>query len=309
MYIVYTIGIISICEVFCSMTLLQMRYFAEICKWGTISKAAEELFISQPALSGAMKYLEKQLGINIFRRSGRKILLTAEGEFLLAKTTPIIKEIDALLTSVSDLSQNKNHIRLAMPLLTGSYLIPIILGEFKKTHPNILIEMAEVGGIEALKMIENDDLELAIVNYEAADNDNLNYTQLFTSSVYFCVHKEHPLAKQRCISLASVCNYPLVLFHDGFMITRLLDAAFIQANIQPNVILRTSQLHTIKSLVENNLATAFLTKEAVGKNPHIVTIPLKKTLSFHNGIVTKKGKHIYNDSKELISFIINKFKR
>ena len=78
------------------MTLIQMRYFYEVCQWQNITKAAEHLHVSQPTISVAMQTLEAETGLNLFHREGRKIIVTNEGEKLLGKVKHILDQIDQL---------------------------------------------------------------------------------------------------------------------------------------------------------------------------------------------------------------------
>lgn len=89
------------------MTLTQMRYFYEVCKWSSITKAAASLHISQPTVSIAMADLEKESGLNLFRREGKKLSLTEDGSLLLSKITPILANLQQLDRDIKDMAQNK----------------------------------------------------------------------------------------------------------------------------------------------------------------------------------------------------------
>ena len=106
------------------MTLIQMRYFYEVCRWQNITKAAEHLHVSQPTISMAMQTLEAETGLNIFQREGRKIIITPEGSKLLGKVKHILTQVDQLEEEISDMAHNRNHIRLAMPLQLGTQFLP-----------------------------------------------------------------------------------------------------------------------------------------------------------------------------------------
>lgn len=291
------------------MTLTQIRYFVEVCKWGTLSRAATELHITQPALSGAIKDLERHLGINLFRRSGRNLILTADGEFLLTKASGVIHNIDAILTDIQERTSNKKHIRIAMPLLTGAYLIPMILGEFKNEHPDIEIDMVELGGIDSIKMVENEEIDLAIVNYEHS-SEKINYINLFNSEICLCVHKSNLLASKKSIIMpADIIDQPLVMLKGGFLINELIAQSFERFAIKPKVIFETTQLHTVKNLIKNNIAASFLVRESVAGDEDITAIAFRESLSFNGAIITKKGRQIYSDTRLLINFLIDKFKK
>ena len=95
------------------MTLTQMRYFYAVCQWQNITKAAEHLHVSQPTVSVAMQAMETETGLNLFHREGRKLLLTHDGSKLLGKISHILDQVEQLEAEISDLSHNRNHIRMA----------------------------------------------------------------------------------------------------------------------------------------------------------------------------------------------------
>ena len=87
------------------MTIIQMRYFYEVCQWQNITKAAEHLHVSQPTISVAMQALETETGLNLFHREGRKIIITHDGSKLLGKVKHILDQMDQLEEEINDVSQ------------------------------------------------------------------------------------------------------------------------------------------------------------------------------------------------------------
>ena len=167
------------------MTLTQMKYFVEVCKEKSITKAATNLHVSQPTVTIAMKDLEAETGLNLFRRNGKKIGITQEGDFLLSKINAILHSVEQLNIDVLDLVNTKNHIKLALPFQVGSYLIPMIFEEFKPLYPEINLEIVEFGGMDSLRMVEQEELDLAITIYEPDFCSGLHYTRLFDSEGCF----------------------------------------------------------------------------------------------------------------------------
>lgn len=196
---------------------------------------------------------------------------------------------------------------MAIPMITGVKLTPLVLGEFKQLNPDIKIEIEEVGGIKASQMVEREEIEIALANYEKPSNEALNYVHLFESNMCFCVHKSNHLADHKVVRIEDIAQEPLVTLKGGYLTTHLVDQNFDRINIKPNILLRTHQLYTVKNLVARNLASALLTREIVADNPDIVPISLAEPIKFSCGIITKRGKTTYADTKALIDFLIEKF--
>lgn len=290
------------------MTLTQMRYFVEVCKWKNITKASMSLHVSQPTVTISMKDLEAETGLNLFIRNGKRIVITQEGKFLLSKIGTILNSVEQLNNDILDLVNTKNHIKLAIPLQVGSYLIPMILEEFSDRHPEISLEIVELGGMDSLRMVDNEEIDLAITIYEADFCGGLNYTRLFDSECCFCANIEHPLATKKQIEISDLIAEKFVMLQGGFFVNKMVYQAFENAGIKPKLTLRSAQLHTVKSLVNKNIASTFLMRETIIDDPKIVAIPFANPLKIRAGIVTKQNRQIYSDVKKLIDFMRQKFK-
>ena len=291
------------------MTLTQMKYFAAVCREKSVTRAAEKLHISQPSVTVAMQELEAETGLNLFVRQGKRIDVTPEGEFLLAKVSAILHSVEQLSNDIGELVHTKNHIRLALPLQVGSILIPLIFEEFIPRNPEIRLEIVELGGMDSLRMVEREELDLAITIYEADYCSGLQYTRLFDSECCFCISRDNPLASRRSVEVAELAGEKFVMLQGGFFINRMVQQAFADAACPLDVVLRSAQLHTVKKLVARNLASTFLMRETVADDPQIVAVPFARPLQIRAGIVTKQQRQIYSDVRKLIGFVREKFRQ
>ena len=285
------------------MTLIQMRYFYEVCRWQNITKAAEHLHVSQPTISMAMQTLEAETGLNIFQREGRKIIITPEGSKLLGKVKHILTQVDQLEEEISDMAHNRNHIRLAMPLQLGTQFLPKILGEFRQQNPEIRLDIIESGGISALHMVEEEKLDMAFTNYETGFSQKLNYEKLFACECCLVTSREHHLAGKKSITMADIINEPLVLLDSSFFVYRMVHELFAQENCKPQVVHYSPYLHTIKNLVRTGIGCTFLTRQAVLPRDDLAVMPMEQPFYINSGIVTKKGRQVYDDERRLIKYL------
>lgn len=289
------------------MTLTQMKYFIEVCKWKSVTKASISLHVSQPTVSIAMKELEVETGLNLFKRIGKRLVITKEGEFILSKVGAILNSVEQLNNDILDFVNTKNHIKLAIPLQVGSYLIPMILENFKQQYPEMNLEIVEFGGMDSLRMVDNEELDLAITIYEADFCGDLNYTKLFDSECCFCTNIANPLAAKKHIEVLDLTGEQFVMLEGGFFINKMVYKAFENIGIKPDIILRSAQLHTVKNLVNKKIASTFLMRETVIDDQQIVAIPFSNPLKIRAGIVTKQNRQIYSDVKKLIDFMRETF--
>lgn len=285
------------------MTPLQMKYFDSVCRLQSISKAAALLHVTQPTISVAIQTLEKELNIRLFYRNGKHLLLTKEGSIIWEKVAAILANIEQIEKEIKDIAHNKNHIRLAVPMQIGVQLLPKLYGEFKRSYPKIALEICETGGIDALQLIERDEIDLAITNYDNNFSENLRYQKIGESEICFFTNPQNPLASKAAITIQDVIDEPLIMLNGSFFLTRSISNLFHKVNITPKILLYSTQLHTIKNMVQHNLASTFLMRQAVTQEDNIKVIPLKPAYFINSGIVTKKGKPLYSDERNLIAFL------
>lgn len=289
------------------MTPLQMKYFDAVCRFQNISKAAAYLHISQPTITISIKTLETELGIKLFYRNGKHLLLTQEGAIIWDKVATILNHIEQLEKEIRDVAHNKNHIRLGVPLQIGVKLLPKLFNEFKALHPEINLEICEAGGIEALQLIERDELDMAITNYDNNFSDNLSYKKIGENEICFCTSPLNPLSTKEFITPRDIADEKLVMLSGGFFINRVINNMLHNDGITPKVLLYTSQLHTIKNMVNHAFCSTFLMRQAITKEDNIVVIPIKPAYFINSGIVMKKGKPIYSDEQALLDFLKNSY--
>ncbi|MBR2182669.1 MAG: LysR family transcriptional regulator [Acidaminococcaceae bacterium] len=285
------------------MTLTQLRYFYAAGKFQNISQAAGALHVSQPTLSVAIRALEKETGLHLFYRMGKQIVLTEDGQVLLAKITPLLDRFQQLDEEIQDMAHRKNHIRMAVPLQIGVKLLPALFTEFPRAFPELTFDIVEAGGIDALPMIERGELDISVTNYDDHFIPSLRYHTIGKSEICFCTGKNHPLAGRMSVSIRSAAKEPLVLLNGGFFITRRLNEMFQEAGVSPRVLLYSGQLHTIKHLVRTGVASTFLMRQAICPEDDIAMLSMEPVQTIHTGIVTRRDRPVYHDEDRLFRFI------
>ena len=212
-------------------------------------------------------------------------------------------QLDQLDDDIQDMAHNRNHIRMAMPLQLGTQFLPLILGDFRWLHPEIRIDVIESGGISALQMVEDEKLDIALTNYESGFSTKLNYQKLFTCECCFVTYPGHPLAGRKTVSLEDFAEEPLVMLDSSFFVYRMVHEMFLKAGREGKILHYSPYLHTIKNLVKNGIVSTFLTRQAVLPEDHLAVIPLAEPFFINSGIVTKKGRQIYEDEKILMAYL------
>ena len=285
------------------MTLVQMRYFYEVCQWQNITKAAAQLHVSQPTVTVAMQALEAETGLNLFHREGRKITVTVDGAKLLSKVSYILTEVARLDDEIRDMAHRHAKVRVAMPLQLGVVFLPHIFGEFRAEHPEIELEIIETGGVSALQMVEYEKLDVAQTNYTADFSARLSYAKLFDCECTFVTRPDHPLAARHALSISELKDEPLIMLDSKFFVDRLVQDAYGRAGEKPNVVHYSPYLHTVKNLVHAGIGSTFLARPSVLPTDGFVQIPLIDPLFINSGLVTKRGRQVFDDVRLVMNYL------
>jgi DNA-binding transcriptional LysR family regulator len=285
------------------MTLNQLRYFQAVCKYQNITKASEELFVSQPAISFAIKELEEELHVSLLSRSNNKISITPEGEIFLRDSAPILEEADNLVNKMQDISRSRNMIRLGMPPMIGALIFPTLYRDFKKEYPKVNIRVSEFGSSQTIQQIADNELDVAIAIMEGITNEKVETVPLFETELVFAVPQNSTLAKRKTIAFENLKDYPIVLMKAGAYQNKLILQKFKDKNIDPNVVLFSNQLNTIASFIAENACGGFLLKPIVSSLPNLVGIPLKDPVKLTIGLIYKKDVELFQDTKNFVEFV------
>jgi len=286
------------------MELRQLQYFQMVCQLSSITEAAKKFYVSQPSITNSIKNLEKELSIVLFDRSKKQLFPTAEGKFFLKRVDEILKQVDNAASEMKDYQNLKKGIlTIGIPPMIGTFIFPKIFIKFKKLYPNIELNIIEYGSITTTQMIEKEDLDLGLIIVDSP-NKLLDSLPICNSELFVCLKKGHPLSKQSKITLEDIKNEPVILLKEGFYIRQKILESFNECNIQPNIILSSNHLDTIKSLITNGVGISFLLKEIVKDNKEISKIRFSTAIPIKIALIWKKDRYLSNVSKAFKDFLI-----
>ncbi|MDO4477761.1 MAG: LysR family transcriptional regulator [Lachnospiraceae bacterium] len=284
------------------MTLNQLRYFCTASRCHSITKAAQELYVTQPTVSVAIRDLEIEFGVSLFYRKGNRLILTEEGEALYEKATYILQYCNDLQADHSSITRVRPPIRIGIPPMLSTVFFPELLDAFNEVYPSVPVMLEEYGSLRACNLVQEDTLDLALVNMELYNIDKFNREVLAKDQIVFCVHKSHPLSGKSEVTTKDMSHENLIFFNTDSVQNDILKSRFEADGLKPKVFMRSSQIYTTLQFLRNGRCGCFLYTSMVDKFPDIVTIPLSPPIRVSVGMIWKKGKHISNDMQKLLSF-------
>lgn len=287
------------------MKLTQLEYFCVAARYHNITKAAKELFVTQPSISNAIKALEEEFGVNLFFRNNNKLTLTPEGEIFYKSAEELLAHADSVESEFHELRKKVTPIRIGIPPMLGTIYLPELYLSLNESFPNVDLRLFEFGSIKACNLVLEEKLDIAIVNAEQPSIDKCNSRIIDTEDLLFCVAPDHPLAGQKTLLLTMLADEPLILFNTDSVQVMTLTRQFKAVGVNPHIILNTSQITTLINMVKSGHMGTFLYRSIVEKHPDIVGIPVMPSIEQRIGVIWKNGKYQNTTTEKVIKFIEN----
>ena len=225
----------------------QLVYFLAVARNGSFTQAADELGTSQPAISRSIQKLEEVIGQPLFERQPRGVKLTDIGNFFLIRGHQILQLIEDTFSEVSEAS-NQGRIRLAVIPTIAPFLLPTILKEFGRQHPNIKVQVQEDTTQNIVRLCKHGEIDLAIVALPIHEK-YLEVEPLFEDELVLVFPKGHPLQKKKQIVLSDIQEYAFISLDRQHCLSDNIAEYCNRQSFAPVSIERTNQLATIQELV------------------------------------------------------------
>jgi LysR family nitrogen assimilation transcriptional regulator len=229
------------------MDLKRLRTFVAVAEQGTVSKAALALRITQPALSRQIGDLQQDLGLKLFRRSGRCLVLTREGEQLLGDCRTVLSIADALNEQAQLLRQGDTGVlRVAAAPQTIESVLPSFLHRYAERYPGVRVKLVEALASDHLVMLERGEVHLAINVFQESDERFASYP--LPPLEVLAVANRPLLLDEGMVDVRTLIGVPLLLPTSGFATRQLFDAACRLVRLEPSVFVESSAPHSLLAL-------------------------------------------------------------
>ncbi len=240
------------------MDIQSIQAFLAVSASGSFSRAADTLFLTQPAVSKRIQTLEHSLGIVLFDRIGKSVRLTEAGHALLPSCRRIIAEIEESRRIISNLRQTTSGVlNLATSHHIGLHRLPPVLREYSSSYPEVELKLAFMDSEQACRHIIKGEIELAIITLPDQDDERLEMKPIWHDPLCTTASKHHALASAGRLSIRQLLNHTAILPSPGTYTRQLIDAALgLDATV--HTLFETHYLETIKSMVQAGLGWSML---------------------------------------------------
>ena len=235
------------------MNLHQIRFVREAVRQNfNLTLTAKALFTSQPGVSKAIIELEDELGVEIFRRHGKRLrALTEPGKLILISIGRILDEVETLKRVGKDFaSQDEGSLVIATTHTQARYALPKVLTEFTKRFPKVRVSLQQGNPAQIAELLIHDQADIAIATEGIANTAGVLALPGYQWQHHLIIPLSHPLLNQTKITLEEMVKYPIITYDKAFAGRSKIDAAFAQRNLSPDIVLEAIDADVIKTYVE-----------------------------------------------------------
>lgn len=285
------------------MTLQQLQYYVAVCRHQSLTKAARELSISQPGLSTSIRDLESECGFPLFDHRPNSISLTDQGRAFLREAEHLLRTYGQLWKNAELIAQGKTILRVGTAPMGASLIFPRLRKGFHMVCPDIIFEVVEDSTEALYQKIDAKELDFALTVSIAPPGADYRSITLGQSRLLFCVHRDHPLAKERVETLAQAGDTPLIMLSDRNSQTKYLKRLFRAVDYTPNVIQYTSQVFTILQHIRENAAAGFLSEDIVEREKSLTGFALQEVEQASITMIWRKDTQTFPAMEAFISWM------
>lgn len=295
-----------------NFTLRQLLAFVTVYKMGSFTKAAEELHLTQSALSGLVKELETNLDLKLFDRTTRQLNLSAAGEYLLPSAMRILHEAASLSDEINSLKNLKHgEVKIAVTQQLASTQLPRILAQFKTSHPNIDLEIIDCE-VEAVQERVRDTTVDIGIGPERSLGTGLKQENLFSLPFHIVTQCDHPFTRKNYVSWADLKNEPVITLDGSF--TELLSEDLYRLSAQKlnRIEYKVRFMSTALSMVKHGLGITIClpyVHEWVVQN-NLTMIPIKQPeVRRKFFLYSRKNKNLSPAVKAFVNIFVEEIKK
>lgn len=289
--------------------LQQLRGFCYAAAEGSISKAAERMYLSQPSVSLQIQALEREMGVTLFERRGPKITLTPDGELFFELAMPLIDGVDNLADDFAARrgDVDRGRIDVAAGWSTILYVMPDYVEQFRKTHPNIELKLHNVTGAEGMAQLRAGHVDFAVGPLLDVPDD-IVFHPIVAYEPMLITALDHPLAKMKKLTLAAMSEYPFILPPRHLSTWSTVDNIFKKNGLPYEVAMEVGGWEVIKKYVELNLGISIVMSICITGEERLA---IRKVGQFFPdrtyGVVLRKGKQLSPQAKRFIGLMLPGF--
>ncbi|MGN7940471.1 LysR family transcriptional regulator [Virgibacillus sp. 6R] len=288
------------------MDLQQLKYFVEVARQKSFTKASHILLVSQPSISKLIKNLEDELKVTLLDRSERKIELTDVGRIVYEQALKIIQSVEDVYSSVDELvHMEKGTIHMGLMPSIGVLLFPKILAGFKSKYPQIDIDMVQYSAKQLTRKVKQGEIDLG-VTVMPVDTELFEIIPLLSEELVVIVDNEHWLVEKESVHLAELKHESFILLTEDYVLHDVVKRACVQSGFEPKIAFKSSLWDIMGEMVATQVGISIIPRSMVSRfnneNVHAISISYP-SIDWEVVLIYKKNKYLSFAARAFIKYV------
>lgn len=284
------------------MNLAAFEAFVKVMETGSISLAADQLFITQPAVTKRIHSLEEYFGVKLFESAGRGVQATHAAHSLLPKVKNWLNELGDIHHTLShEQGQVQGRLKIGTSHHIGLHHLPDHLRRYVQDFPDVTLDVHFVDSEQAHEQVLAGDLELAFLTLPPQGDDRLQYVTIWNDPLVFVAAPFHPLAQQKRLKLEDLTQFPSLLPAAQTYTSQITLAEFEKQGVKPKITMSNNPLESIHMLVSIGLGWSVLPKTLINQDLQQLDINLEMNRQL--GMVWHPGRTQSKAAQALVNFM------
>lgn len=284
------------------MNLAAFEAFVKVMETGSISLAADQLFITQPAVTKRIHSLEEYFGVKLFESAGRGVQATHAAHSLLPKVKNWLNELGDIHHTLShEQGQVQGRLKIGTSHHIGLHHLPDHLRRYVQDFPDVTLDVHFVDSEQAHEQVLAGDLELAFLTLPPQGDDRLQYVTIWNDPLVFVAAPFHPLAQQKRLKLEDLTQFPSLLPAAQTYTSQITLAEFEKQGLKPKITMSNNPLESIRMLVSIGLGWSVLPKTLINQDLQQLDINLEMNRQL--GMVWHPGRTQSKAAQALVNFM------
>ena len=267
--------------------LVQVEGFLEVARRGSVSRAAEALFITQPTLTARLQGLERELGTSLFLRTAHGMRLTDAGRAWVPFAERAVRALVEGKDAVEQVkSASAGHLMIAAAPAVSTYVLPELLERFVAAHPRVEVSVRTGHSEDVVELVLRDEVQVGLGR--AIRHPELELLPFHKEELVLVCAPDHPFTRRDAVTLAEVASEKLIMFDRTSSYYEITQGAFLSAGVKPRGVMELDSIEAAKKMVERGLGVALLPGSAVAREVaggSLCVVTMKDAPPMHNSIV------------------------
>jgi DNA-binding transcriptional LysR family regulator len=293
------------------LTVRQLKVFEAVARHLNYTRAAEELHLTQPAVSMQIKQLEQGLDVPLFEQLGKRIHLTEAGTEVLAYARSIIQQLDELETVLNRIKGvGGGRLRISVAT-TANYFIPALLGTFSRRYPDVIVTLDVTNRETLLRQLNENTVDLVIMGQPPAEAD-VEAQAFLDNPLVVVAPPNHPLAREHAIPLSRLQEETFLVRESGSGTRIAMERFFSNRHMRLNTGMEVGSNEAIKQSVQAGLGLGLLSRATIDQELELARLAVLDVSEFpimrHWYVVHRKGKRLSAPAQAFRHFVLNEAK-